>query len=342
MEVDLDVPARGLTALFGPSGSGKTTCLRVLAGLERAEGVVRVGQVTWQDDANRVFLAAHLRKVGLVFQEAHLFAHLNVRGNIDYARLRSRPQPTEAEARSIIDLFDVEPLLDRRPAHLSGGERQRVALARALLAGPRVLLLDEPLASLDVARKAEILPYLERMRDSSPIPILYVSHSLDEVARLANHLVVFDRGAIVASGSLVETLARLDLPLARLDDAAAVIEAQVAVHEEADELTGVDFAGERLWVTQVDRPTGARVRVRVLARDVSLTRERPLPSSILNVLEARVEEMRDLGPGRVNVRLSVGGTVPLIARITKRSCVALALEAGMPVWASVKSVALVA
>jgi molybdate transport system ATP-binding protein len=341
--VDLDVPARGLTALFGPSGSGKTTCLRVLAGLERAEGVVSVGQLTWQDDANRVFLPAHQRKVGLVFQDAHLFAHLTVRGNLDYARRRSRPEPTEGEARSIVDLFDVEPLLDRRPAHLSGGERQRVAIARALLAAPRVLLLDEPLASLDVARKAEILPYLERMRDSSAIPILYVSHSLEEVSRLANHIALFDRGTIVASGSLVETLTRLDLPLARLDDAAVVIDAQVAAHEEADELTGVDFAGGRLWVTQVDRPEGARVRVRVLARDVSLTLKRPGPSSILNVLEARVEEMQDVGPGRVNVRLSVGaGAVPLIARITRRSCVALELQRGMPIWASVKSVALLA
>jgi molybdate transport system ATP-binding protein len=351
--VDLDVPARGLTALFGPSGSGKTTCLRVLAGLERAEGVVSVGPVTWQDDATGVFVAPHRRKVGLVFQDACLFSHLSVRGNLDYARLRSRPvswfggapppQPAEADVRSVIDLFEVEPLLDRRPAHLSGGERQRVALARALLASPRVLLMDEPLASVDVGRRAEILPYLERMRDASAIPILYVTHSLDEVARLANHLVLFDRGATVASGPLEETLVRLDLPLARFDDAAAVIDAQVATHEDADELTGVDFPGGRLWVTQVDRPRGARVRVRILARDVSLTREKPGPSSILNVFEARVEEMQEVGGGRVNVRLSVGsGAVPMLARITRRSSVTLGLQPAMPVWASVKSVALVA
>jgi molybdate transport system ATP-binding protein len=299
--------------------------------------------VTWQDDSKGILVATHRRGVGLVFQEACLFPHLTVRGNLDYARRRSRTPPTDGETRSVIDLFDIGPLFDRRATDLSGGERQRVAIARALIAGPRVLLMDEPLASLDVARKAEILPYLERLRDLSAIPILYVSHSLEEVSRLANHLVLFDRGAVIASGPLAETLARLDLPTARLDDASAVIDAHVAFHDELDQLTGLDFHGGRLWVARVDRPSGARVRARVLARDVSLTRERPGPSSILNVLDARVDELQDDGPGRVNVRLSVGGgSVPLLARITRRSRDALALEPGISVYASVKSVALVA
>jgi molybdate transport system ATP-binding protein len=343
LQFDLDLPARGLTAFFGPSGSGKTTCLRVLAGLERAHGVVRVGEVTWQDDERGVFLAPHRRGVGFVFQDASLFAHLTVRGNLEYARRRSRSNTTGAEARSVIDLFDLGPLLDRRPTHLSGGEVQRVAIARALLASPQVLLMDEPLASLDVARKAEILPYLERLRDRAAIPILYVSHSLEEVSRLANYLVLFERGATVASGPVAETLARLDLPTARFDDASVVIEARVAHHDEVDHLTGLDFPGGRLWVAQVDRPIDAAVRVRVLARDVSLTRDRPGPSSILNVLDARLEELQDDGPGRVNVRLSLGtAATPMLARITRRSRDALSLHVGMSLYASVKSVALVA
>jgi molybdate transport system ATP-binding protein len=203
--------------------------------------------------------------------------------------------------------------------------------------------MDEPLASLDVARKAEILPYLERLRETSTIPILYVSHSLEEVSRLANHLVLFERGAIIASGPVGETLARLDLPTARFDDASVVIDGHIALHDELDHLTGLDFQGGRLWVARVDRPSGACARVRVLARDVSLTRERPGPSSILNVLEARIHELVDDGPGRVNVRLSVAdGGVPLLARITRRSRDTLSLGPGMSVYASVKSVALVA
>jgi molybdate transport system ATP-binding protein len=343
LKVDLDLPARGLTALFGPSGSGKTTCLRVLAGLERAAGVVQVGASTWQDDDKGFFLPPYRRRVGFVFQDACLFPHLTVGGNLDYGRRRSRPPPNDGDAMSVIHLFDLEPLLDRRPAHLSGGEKQRVAIARALLAGPRVLLMDEPMASLDLARKAEILPYLERLRDTSAIPILYVSHSLEEVSRLANHLALFERGAIAASGPLAETLARLDLPTAQYEDAAVVVDAKVAVHDEVDQLTALDFGGARLWVAQVDRPSGARVRVRILARDVSLTRERPGPSSILNVLAARVDELMDDGPGRVNVRLSVSeGAVPMLARITRRSRDALGLETGLDVYAAVKSVALIA
>jgi molybdate transport system ATP-binding protein len=281
--------------------------------------------------------------VGFVFQDACLFPHLDVRGNLEYARRRSRFRATDAEAQSIIDLSDLGPLLDRRPTHLSGGERQRVAIARALFASPSVLLMDEPLASLDVTKKGEILPYLERLRDSSAIPILYVSHSLEEVSRLANHLVLFERGATVASGPVAETLARLDLPTARFDDASVVIDARVAHHDEVDHLTGLDFPGGRLWVAKVDRPSGAGARVRVLARDVSLTRDRPGPSSILNVLDARLEELQDDGPSRVNVRLSVGtGATPMLARITRRSLDALGLQVGMRLFASVKSVALVA
>jgi len=234
-------------------------------------------------------------------------------------------------------------LLERAPAHLSGGERQRVAIARSLLAGPRLLLMDEPLASQDLARKAEILPYLERLRDGLSIPIIYVSHALGEVSRLASHLVLLDGGRAVASGPTTETLARLDLPLAQSDESAVVIDARVAAYDEVDQLTRLDFGGASLWVGRVSQPNGATVRVRVLARDVSLAPERPGRSSILNVLPARVVDLRDDGPDRVNIRLSIGTLeTPMLARITRRSRDALSLEPGLTVYALVKSVALLA
>ncbi len=302
-----------------------------------------MGTDQWQDDERGVFVPPHRRAVGFVFQDASLFPHLTVRGNLDYAIGRRRSRPSDDDAHSVTALFDLQPLLDRRPAHLSGGERQRVAIARALLAAPRLLLMDEPLASLDVARKAEILPYLERLRDASSIPIVYVSHSLEEISRLASHLVLLERGEILASGPVPETLARLDLPTARFEDAAVVIDAKVAIHDVVDQLTRMDFLGGSLWVGIVDQPVGAAVRVRVLARDVSLSRDLPGPSIILNILAACVDELRDDGPGRVNVRLSVGGgAVPLLARVTRRSRDALGLTPGVRVHALVKSVALIA
>ncbi|HXN32002.1 MAG TPA: molybdenum ABC transporter ATP-binding protein, partial [Polyangiaceae bacterium] len=272
MQVVLDLPDRGITALFGASGSGKTTCLRVLAGLERARGTIRVGGVCWQDDDRGLFVPTHGRAVGYVFQDPSLFPHLSVRGNLEYGRKRSKSDRALADPKAVVDLLGIDPLLERAPANLSGGESQRVAIARALLAGPRLLLMDEPLASQDLARKAEILPYIERLRDELSIPIIYVSHSLDEVARLASHVVLLDGGRTVASGPTNETLARLDLPMARLDDSGVVIDARVAEHDERDQLTRVDFGDGSLWVGRVNRPNGASVRVRVLARDVSLAR----------------------------------------------------------------------
>ena len=232
--------------------------------------------------------------------------------------------------------------MGRSPAHLSGGERQRVALARALVAGPRLLLMDEPLASLDAARKAEVLPYLERVRDELAIPAIYVSHSIDEVARLAGHVVLLDAGRVVASGVAGETLTRLDLPIAKLDDAGVVIEATVTEHDDVDSLTRLDVGGVTLWVARLERPAGSRARVRILARDVSLARDPPGPTSILNVLAGRIEDLCDEGPGRVSVRIAIGaGAAPVLARITRRSRDALGLQRGVSVHAMVKSVAIV-
>jgi molybdate transport system ATP-binding protein len=343
MDLDLTLPQRGTTALFGPSGSGKTTCLRLLAGLDRGQGVVQVLDEHWQDDPRGVFVPAHRRAVGYVFQDHPLFSHLSVLGNLDYGRRRSQDRAPRIDRDFLVELLGIGSLLERRPDRLSGGERQRVAIAQALLRQPRVLLLDEPLAALDVARKAEILAYIERLRDELSIPIVYVSHAMEEVARLAGHLVLLDAGRVVASGAIHEMLARLDLPLALGEDTGVVIDATVTDHDAPNHLTRVSFDGGTLWVGRVERPAGSKVRVRALARDVSLALEPPGPSSILNMLAGRVTEVRDDGPDGANVRLTVGeGNIALLARITRRSMVALGIRPGLTVYAQIKSVALFA
>ena len=342
LEIDLDLPARGISAFYGPSGAGKTTCLRLLAGLERGQGLVQVLGERWQDDERGLFVPVHRRSVGCVFQDHTLFPHLSVLENLEYGRTRSRG-PSRIDKEFVVDVLGIGHLLERRPDRLSGGERQRVALAQALLRQPRVLLLDEPLAALDGARKAEILPYIERLRDELSIPIVYVSHAIEEVARLADHLVILDAGRIVASGPLQATLARLDLPTALTDDMGVVIDATVAAHDVPNELTQLSFDGGALWVRHLDRPLGTRVRARALARDVSLALELPGPSSILNVLSGRVAEVCDDGPDRVTVRLALGsGGVALLSRITRRSMVMLGVQPGLTLYAQIKSVALFA
>jgi molybdate transport system ATP-binding protein len=343
LDVHLSLPDRGIAALFGPSGSGKTTCLRLVAGLDRGEGNVRVLGEKWQDDEAGVFVPVHRRAVGFVFQNHALFPHLTVGANLEYGRRRSRG-PVRIERDFVVELLGIGPLLDRRPHGLSGGERQRAAIAQALLAQPRVLLMDEPLAALDAARKFEILPYLERLRDELAVPIVYVSHALDEVARLADHMVLLSGGRVLASGPTGEMLARLDLPTALADDSGVVIAATVVEHDAPNGQTRVAFEGGELWVGHAPRAViGSKVRVRALARDVSLALEPPGPSSILNVIPARVVEVRDQGADRVHVRLAIGGgPVALVARVTRRSRVALRLEVGQSVHAQIKGVALLA
>lgn len=347
LDVDLQLPAHGFIALFGPSGCGKTTCLRALAGLERARpGKVRVGSSVWQDDAAGIWLPSHRRALGYVFQEASLFEHLSVRGNIAYAQKRtgSVPRGTPAQAtvsvEQAVDLLGLTALMDRRPATLSGGERQRVAIARALAAQPRVLLMDEPLAALDAGRKAELLPYLEALQRTLAIPVLYVSHALDEVARLATHLVLLDAGRVRASGSAQELIARLDLPLAQGDAAAAVVEGTLVHHDAAEHLSTLAFSGGELYVSSSTvRPVGQRLRVRIQARDVSLTLQHQSGTSILNILPATVTELREDVPGQWMVALDAGGA-RLLARITQRSVQALGIAPGRKVYAQVKGVAL--
>lgn len=340
LDVDLRLPGRGVTALFGHSGSGKTTLLRLVAGLERTPHgrLIFKGQA-WQDE--RSWLAPHRRPVGYVFQEASLFPHLTVRGNLEYGQRRRGAAGARATLEPVVALLGIGPLLDRRPERLSGGERQRVGIARALMGAPEVLLMDEPLAALDLARKEEILPYLERLHDELAIPVLYVSHSPDEVARLADHLVAMEAGRVVAHGPLGEVLARVDLPVRLAEDAGVVLEGTVGARDEPWHLARVDFPGGSLWSRDHGVELGHRVRVRVLARDVSLATQPAVHSSIVNCLEGRVDAISgEEHPALALVRVAVGPSA-LVARVTRRSVHALGLTVGGPVWAQVKSVALV-
>ena len=339
LDAEFSAPAFGVTALFGPSGSGKTTLLRCIAGLERAAGSLQVNGETWQNDSH--FMPVHKRALGYVFQEASLFPHLSVRANLEYGLKRIAPAERKVPLEQVVEWLGLGHLIERKdPAQLSGGERQRVAIGRALLTSPRILLMDEPLSALDSNSKHDILPYLERLHRELNIPVLYVSHAMDEVARLADHLVLLEKGRVIASGALQETLARLDLPTAHFDDAGTVIEATVAQQDEKYHLTRLDFAGGQLWVGRVEQPFGTKVRARVMARDVSVATQAPQGSSINNILNARIEDICDEGPDRVIVRMKVGEANILLARITRRSRDQLALVAGMYVCAQVKSVAL--
>ena len=338
LDVDLALPATGFSAVFGASGAGKTLLLRSVAGLERArDALVAIDGEVWQDSARRIWLPPHRRALGYVFQDANLFAHLDVRGNLDYARRRA----DGGDATAVIELLDIGALLARRVDALSGGERQRVAIARALLSRPKLLLFDEPLAAVDLARRAEILPYLERLRDTLKLPALYVTHQPDEAARLADRLVLLEHGRVRASGALPELMARRDLHDAFGDGVGVVVEATFVAHDAADAIARLAFDGGELLLPLAEPPRTSRVRCRIEARDVSLTLQAQGGTSILNILPATVRGMTPLGAGaQVLVELDVRGTV-LLARITRRSWETLGLDAGRPVFAQIKAAALI-
>jgi molybdate transport system ATP-binding protein len=339
LDVTLLLPGRGVTAIFGPSGSGKTSLLRSIAGLERAgAGRLVVNGEVWQDDAKGIFRPVYQRPLGFVFQEASLFSHLDVRGNLDYGLRRVPMSQRRVSLDQAIELLGIERLLQRQPGTLSGGERQRVAIARALATSPRLLLMDEPLASLDMHRKAEILPYLERLHDQLDIPVLYVSHAPDEVARLAHYLVLLDAGRVTAAGLTRELMTRLDLPLAHGDSAAALIEATVTQLEPAYHLSYADFSGGRISLMNQSVQLGQRVRVRIQARDVSLTLHRQEGTSVLNIFPVTLTSLSPDSPGQVMASLDAGGST-LLARITQKSAEALQLQPGRQVYAQVKGVA---
>lgn len=343
LQVELNLPGRGITALFGPSGSGKTSLLRCVAGLERpAQGRIEINGECWQDGTRRHFLAPHKRALGYVFQEASLFPHLSVRGNLEYGQKRIAAGERRIDLDQAVQLLGIDHLLARDPATLSGGERQRVGIARALLTSPRLLLLDEPLAALDGKRKQEILPYLERLHDELDIPMLYVSHAADEVARLADHLVLLEQGHALASGPLEQLLARLDLPLAQGDDAASVLHARVCGHDAHYQLLELQLPNSelRLRLPHAPLPNGQDLRLKVPARDISLSLEPPGPSSIINRLPVRIVALVEAPqPAQVLVRLELAGQ-PLLARITRYSRDQLDLHAGQTLWAQFKAVAL--
>ncbi|OPA90809.1 molybdenum ABC transporter ATP-binding protein [Pseudomonas fluorescens] len=345
LEVDLHLPGRGVTALYGQSGSGKTTCLRCIAGLERAhDGFVQVNDEVWQDSRSGLFVPPHKRALGYVFQEASLFAHLSVRANLEFGLKRIPRQQRRVDMAQATELLGIGHLLERNPLHLSGGERQRIGIARALLTSPRLLLMDEPLAALDSQRKGEILPYLERLHDELDIPVLYVSHAQDEVARLADHIVLLSAGKALASGPIGETLARLDLPLARGDDAGVVINGTVSAYDAHYQLLTLQLPGSALPMRVAHAPlaVGKALRVKVQARDVSLNLQAEEHSSILNRLPVTVtEEIPADNSAHVLVRLDADGT-PLLARITRFSRDQLQLHPGQVLWAQIKAVAVLA
>lgn len=343
LDVDLDLPGRGVSALFGHSGSGKTSCLRCFAGLDRPQhGYLQIAGELWQDSARGVFLPAHQRAIGYVFQDANLFPHLSVRGNLQYGQRRIPAAQRKVALDQALELLGIGHLLERMPSALSGGERQRVGIARALVTSPRLLLMDEPLASLDLKRKQEVLPYLQRLHEELDIPLLYVSHAPDEVARLADHLVLLDEGQVRASGPLKELLLRADLPFATEDDAEAVIDGQVCGHDAAYGLLELQLPGSdaRLRLPHTAVADGQAVRVKIKARDVSLGLNRAEGSSLLNLLPARVESWQVLD-AQVLLTLCIGDQ-RLLARITRYSFDQLGIHTGQAIWAQIKSVSLLA
>ena len=342
LDVDLEIPPQGITVLFGPSGSGKTSLLRCVAGLERpANGLIRFGQHLWQDDSRNIFVPTWQRDLGYVFQEPSLFDHLDVQKNVAYGLDRSK-KPGALEALSgAIALLGIGHLMHRHPANLSGGERQRVAIARALATQPRLLLLDEPLAALDLARRHEILPWLEKMRDELSVPMLYITHSADEVARLADYLVVLDQGAVKAYGAAQDVLARVQSPVIVGEDAGVVLRGTVVQRDTPWHLSQVAFPGGFLWVRDNQLALGRQVRLRVLARDISLSAYEPHDTSIQNQFKGRIEAMvDDTHPSQALVRIRCGESI-LLARVTKRAIHMLGLNSGSEVWAQVKSVAVI-
>jgi len=334
-------PARGITALFGRSGVGKTTIINLVAGILAPDaGRITLDDHVFYDADARIALPPERRRIGFVFQDSRLFPHLSVEANLRYGLRRARAADSPIGFDAVVDVLGVSHLLPRQPQTLSGGERQRVALGRALLAQPRLLLMDEPLASLDAPRKAEILSYIERLRDEFRLPMIYVSHSLDEVTRLADHLLVVSDGRIAASGPLADVVSRLDLqPLLGRFEAGAVIDCTVAAHDDHYLLTTLHFDSGQLRVPLVDRPVGASVRVRLRARDISIALAEPRDLSISNRLAGTITAFAVRDGVFVDVTISVGATT-IRALVSRESQDRLALTVGQRVWALIKTVAL--
>ena len=337
LDANFSIPDRGITVVFGPSGSGKTTLLRAIAGLEKSDkGFLKIGDSVWQEGGN--FLATHKRQIGYVFQDASLFDHLDVKGNLNFV-IKRAVGLKEDFIESIHNLLEIKSLLNRRTTQLSGGERQRVAIARALLTNPKILLLDEPLSALDMKRKNEILPYLDSIHNDLEIPILYVTHSQSEMSRLADHLLLIEDGHIIGSGPVNDMLTRFDMPLSHGAEAVSIIEAKVVGREAKFNLMHLEFLGGQFVVPDNGFPVQTKVRIRVVARDVSLTKSKQVDTSILNIFPATVQETVPEGEAQVMVRLEIKETI-LLACITRKSSYNLRLNKGTKVFVQVKSVAI--
>jgi len=346
MDIAFEAPLRGITAVFGPSGSGKTTVLRFVSGLSRLSGELKIGDEVWQDQRG-TFLKPHERPIGYVFQEASLFPHLSVRKNLLYGHERALKAGVSEEIQfdAVVSLMGISNLLDRATTSLSGGERQRVAIGRALLAQPRVLLMDEPLSALDRQNKEEILPYFESLHGTLAIPILYVSHDIAEVERLADFLVLLEQGRVLTSGPIGEVLADIRLPIARAPYAATIVEGFVKDFDSQYGLTEIDVDGETLLVPGCVHERGTTRRIRIVAADVSLAVDRPSRTSILNVLPVRVNEIDRFDESQVNIVVNIGHRAAgtrLLARISMRALEALGLARGQDIYAQVKAVSLIA
>jgi molybdate transport system ATP-binding protein len=344
LDAGFTAPPSGVTALFGPSGCGKTTVLRCIAGLNRlADGVCDIAGEIWQD-RDGTFLPTHKRPLGYVFQEASLFPHLSVRKNLLFGAPRGEePRRGELVFDEVTDMLGVTPLLNRSPRNLSGGERQRVAIGRALLSQPKLLLMDEPLSALDRITKSEILPFLERLRDRLKLPIVYVTHDLSEVERLADQVVLMETGRVLAAAPLADLQSDPSLPLAKARDAAVTLDARVEAYDATYGLLTLSVRGGRFTAPAPAAPVGEHRRIRVVAGDVSLAREPPGPSSILNIQPGRIvaASLVDANAMVVVVALGAEGEgVRLLSRLTRKSWEFLGLAENVPVYAQVKAVAL--
>lgn len=338
LDVKEELSSHGVTALFGPSGCGKTTLLRAVSGLEKTtDGSVTVDEAIWQNKDQ--FLPVHQRRVGFVFQNSKLFSHLTVKENLQYGLTRSRKKSDHLKLDDVVNLLGLESHLLKHPSQLSGGEKQRVAVGRAFLVNPSLLLMDEPLTGLDKKSKGDILPYLEKTVRTLKIPVLYVSHDIDEVARLADHVLLMEKGKIIARGPICEIFSNPELPPALMADAESIIETFVDEHDENYNLTKLSFPGGDFYVSRVQKKQGDKVRLRILSKGVSLVLNKPAGTSILNILEVTVKEIKEFDSSKVNIELDAGG-VPLLCRITKKSADNLGILQGQTLFAQIKSVEL--
>ena len=344
LQTAFEAPSRGATVVFGPSGAGKSALLAAIAGLQRPDrGIITLAGDTLFDSARGIDLTTEDRCIGFVFQEARLFPHMSVRTNLQYGRKRRSDATAHASFDDIVALLGIGALLERRPGALSGGEKQRVAIGRALLSNPRLLLLDEPLAALDDPRKAEILPFLERLRDEVGVPMLYVTHAMEEVTRIADHLVLLDGGRVQASGPVADLMGRIDLPmLIDRGDAGTILIGNITGHDRDRGVSQITVGGVEFLLSLVNLPVGHVVRLRVLARDVAIATKRPEDLSVQNILAGRLAQMIERPNQRVLLRIQVGkdaGRAVLLSLLTADSARRLHLQVGQMVFALVKSVA---